>query len=106
MAKCLFALQEGRPIPPASRWFKVPGMQRERQILLILKRTAWERQGKMCMYCHVPLILKEATADHITPVSKGGKIERGNICAACKTCNNAKGAMDAEEFLKTRLTFV
>ena len=43
--------------------------------------------------------MREATLEHLTPASLGGR--RGgieNIVAACRTCNQAKGDLTEAEF--------
>lgn len=52
----------------------------------ILLRDHW-----MCAYCMQPLTEKNATIDHVLPVSKGGKTSFTNVVAACSTCNLLKG---------------
>jgi len=50
-----------------------------------------------CHYCSVDLVYpyehgntNSATIDHVIPLSKGGKHERGNLVAACLSCNSSK----------------
>ena len=55
-----------------------------------------ERRGRRCAYCgkeHVPLEI-----EHIVPRSRGGSSRVSNLTLACHECNQAKGAMTAEEF--------
>jgi len=60
-----------------------------------------------CPYCLKQFPLSEATKDHITPKSRGGKTEPANIVLACKPCNNEKGALDAAEYAEwKRLEFI
>lgn len=71
-----------------------------------------EIQRWQCHYCNRHMRRKanpkhpgrEATLDHLLPVSRGGKNQRGNLVAACRSCNQAKGAMTTEEFLSRRAT--
>lgn len=58
-----------------------------------------EQQGK-CKYCKSPLTIREATADHVWPVSRKGRTTRENIVAACRHCNVVKGAMSHIDFYK------
>lgn len=61
--------------------------------------TAEELEARLaefdgCVYCgrsDVPM-----TVDHVVPLSKGGKHERENVVAACKSCNSRKGPRPAE----------
>ena len=66
----------------------------------------WEgkffRCQMMCWYCRVPLTLKEATKDHLTPLSRGGQDLISNIVPACIECNRLKGAHTEEEFRAER----
>lgn len=39
-----------------------------------------------------------ATAEHLTPQSKGGTDRASNIVMACKGCNNHRGDTDAGDF--------
>lgn len=43
-----------------------------------------------CYYCNTPLIGREVHIDHIVPISRGGKHEISNLCAACMPCNGSK----------------
>ncbi len=57
------------------------------------KSTWWANkiaQNARCYYCDKPLKAAECTMDHIVPLSRGGKSTRGNVCIACKACNNEK----------------
>ena len=58
-----------------------------------------EQEGK-CKYCKAPLSAKDATADHMWPVSKRGRTTRENIVAACRECNVIKGDLSHIEFYK------
>jgi len=42
---------------------------------------------------------KADTLDHVTPLSRGGKHEFGNLLPACKGCNFAKHTMTLEEWV-------
>jgi 5-methylcytosine-specific restriction endonuclease McrA len=62
----------------------------------------FKRQKGRCKYCGVPMSWDTtrtgATIDHVVPISKGGKNQRGNLVLACRGCNNAKADASAEEF--------
>lgn len=48
------------------------------------------RDSGKCQYCGVRVDRKEATLDHIMPVSKGGLTTWENCVTACAPCNAAK----------------
>ena len=71
------------------------------------------REGSLtCTYCNKPNLKIElegmkvrnfimATIDHIIPLSKGGLyFDYNNINVCCGQCNNKKGSMDVEDFMK------
>lgn len=49
-----------------------------------------------CVYCGIAA----GTLDHIEPVVLGGLSRRGNLVAACASCNSSKKAKSLDEFLK------
>jgi 5-methylcytosine-specific restriction endonuclease McrA len=51
-----------------------------------------------CSYCGRKLRFKQATVDHIIPLSRGGKTCYDNLCIACQRCNNLKGDLPMEAF--------
>jgi 5-methylcytosine-specific restriction endonuclease McrA len=53
------------------------------------RRNVLIRDERTCQYCNVK-IGKNATIDHVIPVSRGGKSEYTNCVAACHACNNKK----------------
>lgn len=56
------------------------------------------RCGMRCIYCTKPLTIQEATKDHLTPLSRGGRDTIDNIAPACFDCNTRKGTMTEGEF--------
>lgn len=63
--------------------------------------TAKERKqvmamfGGRCAYCSS----QATTADHMTPLSRGGSNDAANLAPACRPCNSKKGTMTFEEYL-------
>ena len=62
----------------------------------------WQRKifgmGAKCYYCDIPLLLKEASRDHLTPKCRGGSDSIRNIVPACLPCNQKKGWRTEAEF--------
>ncbi len=56
------------------------------------KRLVEERAGGRCEYCLSPVWISSQpfNADHIIPLSKGGKTELNNLAFSCG-CNGCKG---------------
>jgi 5-methylcytosine-specific restriction endonuclease McrA len=57
----------------------------------------WERRCAYCGIKDVPL-----NVEHICPRSRGGSDRVSNLCLACRTCNEAKGARSIEDFLRDK----
>lgn len=53
----------------------------------ILKKELIKIYNSPCFYCGS---FSNITADHIIPVSKGGRHSVGNLISACKSCNSSK----------------
>ncbi|MFZ0134620.1 MAG: HNH endonuclease [Desulfobacterales bacterium] len=80
-------------------------IRRERRKARDIRQSQWwkRRLAKgLCHYCHRQTSAAELTMDHIVPVARGGRSTRGNLVAACKTCNNKKKQllpMEWQEYL-------
>lgn len=73
-----------------------------------LRSQAFKRQKGLCYYCHVPMWLNapqelpgparsaaaaaklRCTAEHLKPLSQGGRNTASNIAAACAHCNHTR----------------
>ena len=55
---------------------------------------AYVRQKGICPRCGEKKFLDEMVGDHIQPLAKGGRHNKGNIRALCTPCNSSKGAND------------
>lgn len=58
------------------------------------------RDNFTCQYCGKKLTFKNATKDHLIPLSKGGKNTIDNVVSSCKECNSLKANLSLEEFEK------
>jgi len=54
------------------------------------RSNVYLRDNCKCQYCGVEIDRKDATLDHVMPVSKGGKTTWENCTTACGTCNADK----------------
>lgn len=59
----------------------------------VSKRMIRERDDYTCKYCGK----FGDTVDHIFPKSRGGKETWGNLCCACRQCNNKKSSLTPAE---------
>ena len=57
-----------------------------------------------CAYCGIELFDDDdstgagMTVDHLTPKSRGGTEELGNLVLCCRSCNSTKGSKTLEEY--------
>jgi 5-methylcytosine-specific restriction endonuclease McrA len=69
-------------------------IKQEKEKARQLRKSNWwvskVQKEKKCYYCSNSLALKEATMDHIVPISRGGKTSKGNLAVCCKDCNSKK----------------
>lgn len=57
---------------------------------------------RACHYCGASTPKKRRTADHVTPLSRGGPHSVSNLVMACQACNATKGDRTKEEFMEMR----
>jgi len=65
-----------------------------------VKEYLLEKWGRKCAYCSVTN--KPLEVDHIFPRSRGGSDRVSNLTLVCVSCNQDKGNMPVEEFLKRK----
>ncbi len=79
---------------------------RERQKAKDLRNTKWWQEQLdrgICHYCGEKFQPEDLTMDHLVPVSRGGKSNKGNIVACCKECNNEKKYLTPAEIIMRQL---
>lgn len=81
----------------SARWeTKVPAVimlreyHKKRPYIRLAKRNVFLRDQWKCGYCGTHVDSKNATLDHVVPLSKGGKSSWDNLVTACKACNYLK----------------
>jgi len=73
----------------------------------ILRNAVIAKRGRHCMYCgRGPLYKRALHVDHILARSVGGTDDLCNLAVTCKACNMRKGAKDASQYVRDRLTEV
>jgi 5-methylcytosine-specific restriction endonuclease McrA len=84
---------------PRSKTFQ----QRERRLLAALRERAADAQKNLCCWCGKPMLRQRlagtakaeqgrvCTAEHLVPISRGGRVTAENIRAACRDCNRVRG---------------
>ncbi len=66
---------------------------KERQKASDLKKTNWWKDQinrGICHYCKGKFKSDELTMDHVVPLSRGGRSNKGNVVPCCKDCNSSK----------------
>jgi 5-methylcytosine-specific restriction endonuclease McrA len=61
-----------------------------KQTVRFSRGNLYLRDNGECQYCGQTIDRKNATLDHVIPVSKGGKSVWENCTTACSTCNSLK----------------
>ncbi|MCK6556389.1 HNH endonuclease [Candidatus Binatia bacterium] len=68
-------------------------IRRERAKARALRTSQWWKrriaQG-ICHYCGKQVPPRELTMDHLVPLIRGGRSNKGNLVPACKECNTSK----------------
>jgi 5-methylcytosine-specific restriction endonuclease McrA len=68
-------------------------LRRERTKARELRNSAWWKQRRssgVCHYCGKHVGAKALTMDHLVPLIRGGRSNKGNLVPACKQCNADK----------------
>jgi 5-methylcytosine-specific restriction endonuclease McrA len=102
----------GKPIPRTVNYQRVVCSSlcrtRNRSVETLFRQTHARRKGMIaaqvhrvpksyiqklrslpCRYCGGP----GGTADHVVPISRGGKHSEGNLVPACRSCNSSKAGL-------------
>ncbi len=77
-------------------------INRERQKARELRNSQWWKDQLAkgtCHYCGEKFPPEELTMDHILPVVRGGKSNKGNVVVCCKECNNEKKYLTPAEMI-------
>lgn len=61
-----------------------------------------KNEDTKCPYCDTKLTIENATADHIVPISKGGNNAQVNLIVVCSECNNQRGDLDFNDYLRIK----
>lgn len=79
---------------PMLYWDPAASDPSQRRIHPLLRGVILGRDRWICKYCR-----REATeVDHVEPRARGGLTTPGNLVAACRSCNQAKGIRTPEEW--------
>lgn len=79
---------------------------REREKARELRKSAWWRSlldKGICHYCGKKFKPEELSMDHVVPVARGGRSNKGNIVPCCKDCNNKKKYLTPVEMILAEL---
>jgi 5-methylcytosine-specific restriction endonuclease McrA len=65
--------------------------QKKKSYVRFSKTNVFLRDNYICQYCEIVVTRKNATLDHVLPMSHGGKTTWDNCTTACTNCNARKG---------------
>lgn len=81
-------------------------VKREREAARELRQTNWwkaQLAKGTCHYCGRQVGAENLTMDHVIPVARGGRSNKGNCVPCCKECNNDKKAVTPAERILAKL---
>jgi 5-methylcytosine-specific restriction endonuclease McrA len=61
-----------------------------------------QHKDAKCLYCETKLNDKNATADHIVPISDGGNNTQVNLIVCCNDCNNERGNIEFKTYISMK----
>jgi 5-methylcytosine-specific restriction endonuclease McrA len=79
---------------------------RERKKARELRNSEWWRNRiapGLCHYCNAQVSPEDLTMDHLVPVARGGRSNRGNVVPCCKECNNRKRFLTPAEMVLAQI---
>lgn len=79
---------------------KYSGKNVKRRTMGYAKNYILKNPKTKCLYCEETLTIKNATADHIVPISNGGNNTQVNLLVCCRFCNEDRGNMGFVEYLE------
>ena len=91
-------------IPPMEPFIPVLSdeeIKRERAKARELRQSQWWKRRRatgVCHYCGKKFPPRALTMDHLVPLIRGGRSNKGNLVPACKECNAKKKHQLAFEF--------
>ncbi len=65
--------------------------QPPRHSVRLNRKNLFARDGNRCQYCGKDLPTSQLSFDHVTPRSRGGRTDWGNVVTCCLKCNSKKG---------------
>lgn len=65
-----------------------------------IRKKIYDNDGGYCYLCGDKISIDDMTIDHVVPKSEGGGNNTTNARCCCFTCNQMKGSMDLDEFIK------
>jgi 5-methylcytosine-specific restriction endonuclease McrA len=71
-----------------------------------LKKSNWWKNQLakgICHYCSEKFSSQDLTMDHLVPVSRGGKSNKGNVVVSCLDCNQKKKHLTPVEMLLNQI---
>ena len=90
-------MKRNATIVPDGEWVEMTAspqhVARERAKARDLRASQWwknEIAKGVCHYCGGHFDPSQLTMDHVVPVARGGRSERGNVVPCCKDCNSRK----------------
>lgn len=78
------------------------GKNVKRRVNGFAKEFLQENKKSKCIYCGCNLDEKNATTDHIIPISEGGNNSQVNLIVCCFKCNNERGNLNFYDYLKIK----
>ena len=81
------------PLEPSPESVDDASVRKERAKARELRKSEWwkRRCGEgVCHYCGKQVGAAQLTMDHLVPIARGGRSNKGNLVPACKDCNNKK----------------
>jgi 5-methylcytosine-specific restriction protein A len=79
---------------------------REKLKARALRKSQWWRNKiarGVCVYCQGTFAADKLTMDHIVPLVRGGRSNKGNVVPCCQACNATKKYWTPAELLLRQL---